>query len=194
MGGSMVKRWRTLNWFNSYLKECNHVWQAKLHWKGWKGLLNHGLKFKTLVSNLSLCFWCNTCPDNKYISWSIIISSTGLGLLWFSIPIHLSLGWWWSQQLPALDSSSWRRRWTGRSFGSWKTVSLWRTRSGSESHFLPGKFLYWHILAQNFSNPVVVKATYSIQIIMNECQLPCHSFFFTSQSRSSFWLSSKSFS
>ena len=73
MGGSMVKRWRTLNWFNSYLKECNHVWQAKLHWKGWKGLLNHGLKFKTLVSNLSLCFWCNTCPDNKYISWSIII-------------------------------------------------------------------------------------------------------------------------
>ena len=135
MGRSMVKRWMALNWFNSYLKECNHVWQAKLHWKGWKGLWNQWLKFKTLVSNLSLCFWCNTCPDNKYISWSIIISSTGLGLLWFSIPIHLSLGWWWSQQLPALDSSSWRKRRTGWSCGSWKTVSLRKTRSGSETHF-----------------------------------------------------------
>ena len=159
-----------------------------------KDLLNQGLKFKTLVSNLSLCFWCNTCPDNKYISWSIIISSTDLALLWLSILTHLSLGWWWSQQLPALDSSSWRKRRTGWSCGSWKTVSLRRTRSGSETHFLPRhvslQSSYWHILAQNVLNPVVVRETYSnlrdIQNINNESQPSCHSFFFPCQSKSYF--------
>ena len=70
---------------------------------------------------------------------------------------------------------------------------LWQLKDSefvkNAEYFLPGQgslqFLYWHILAQNFSNPVVVKATYSIQIIMNECQLPCHPFFFASQRRSS---------